>query len=241
MEIYFVRHGQSTENVAQVDGIAYDNNNIILTKRGETQAKITGKYLKNIGKFDIIFHSPATRCEQTAEIINKELKCDNIISTELLYEIGAVAHDLGGLSIKDWLKQSKRNKKLEDIKNNLIKETNIIKRNKLNESISTLGCKEFHIKPDMKTVVKNYEEFLNMLKDKKYKKYKRVLVVGHSALKDTMLRIITNINVYNNFISFGFDKNTDLFVENGNCFIMFVVLKDGKYELIIPPNNLHIK
>jgi broad specificity phosphatase PhoE len=39
--IIFVRHGESTENIASKEGKKYDKNNIVLTENGKKQAKKT--------------------------------------------------------------------------------------------------------------------------------------------------------------------------------------------------------
>jgi|SRR3989344_3839924 len=62
--IYLIRHGEKT-----LDGKK-------LTKRGITQAKYLGKYLKN-EKIDKIISSDKNRAIQTAEIINNYLKIPN--------------------------------------------------------------------------------------------------------------------------------------------------------------------
>ena len=63
IKIIFIRHGESTENIATLQGVAYDKDSIILTKLGEDQATKTGEYLsKTFGKFDMIYSSPVRRC-----------------------------------------------------------------------------------------------------------------------------------------------------------------------------------
>jgi broad specificity phosphatase PhoE len=67
MEILFIRHGESTENIAMKNNKEYDTNNIVLTNKGIAQAKATAKYIKKVfGKIDCIYHSPVYRCQQTA-------------------------------------------------------------------------------------------------------------------------------------------------------------------------------
>ena len=74
MEILFVRHGESTANRAWMNNEEYDRKNIVLTEKGIEQAKVTGKYIKKVyGKIDYIFHSPIYRCQQTSEIIAKNM------------------------------------------------------------------------------------------------------------------------------------------------------------------------
>ena len=44
-KIIFVRHGESTENLANKKVEKYDESKIVLTKDGIKQVKVTGKYL----------------------------------------------------------------------------------------------------------------------------------------------------------------------------------------------------
>ena len=70
MEIIFVRHGESFQNISN---LAESDDDDKLTDNGMRQAEITGKYLNKIyGKFDIIYSSPKNRCISTANIIKKE-------------------------------------------------------------------------------------------------------------------------------------------------------------------------
>ena len=63
--IYYVRHGESEDNVYDiVTGI----NDVSLTKKGINQAKQTAKELKNI-HFDACYVSPLIRAKKTAEQI----------------------------------------------------------------------------------------------------------------------------------------------------------------------------
>ncbi|CAL5219736.1 g1633 [Coccomyxa viridis] len=64
--VALVRHGQSTWNAqGRVQG---SSNLSYLTKKGESQAETTGQLLKD-DKFDMLFHSPLKRADQTAQII----------------------------------------------------------------------------------------------------------------------------------------------------------------------------
>ena len=75
----------------------------ILTDKGKKQAKLTGHYLYDIfGKFDQVYSSPATRCVQTGNIINKQIKYKNkLIIDNLLVEIGFDSNKLDGLSFNE--------------------------------------------------------------------------------------------------------------------------------------------
>lgn len=74
--IYFVRHGESTNNVRRKD---QSNLDLLvdspLTKNGIKQSKTIGKRLKKV-KIDKIFSSSYKRAIQTAEEIKKKTKID---------------------------------------------------------------------------------------------------------------------------------------------------------------------
>ena len=88
MEIIFIRHGESTQNVAIKNNQEYDRENIKLTELGQHQAIQTGKFLKkHFGKIDAIIHSSIFRCQETAELIAKQLKFTKKLQpTALLFE-----------------------------------------------------------------------------------------------------------------------------------------------------------
>lgn len=65
--IYYVRHGQSTDNVYD---IATGRNDVLLTEKGVQQAKDAGEALKDV-KFEICYCSPLTRTKQTMKEILK--------------------------------------------------------------------------------------------------------------------------------------------------------------------------
>lgn len=67
-KIYFVRHGQTDDNVepVQISGL----NKVLLNSTGLAQIEETAENLKNT-KIDMLFSSPLERTKQTTEIINK--------------------------------------------------------------------------------------------------------------------------------------------------------------------------
>lgn len=66
--VYFVRHGQSKDNKAQI----HQGSNTPLSDRGRYQAGKVAKRLKDI-PIDRIYSSPHKRTKQTAKIISKEI------------------------------------------------------------------------------------------------------------------------------------------------------------------------
>lgn len=65
MNLYFVRHGQSEGNVANI----HQPKDSPLTEKGLRQAEAVGERFKH-GSLDIIFSSPFKRAKQTAEAIS---------------------------------------------------------------------------------------------------------------------------------------------------------------------------
>lgn len=73
--VYFVRHGQSVDNVSPV----FQSANSPLSEKGERQAKSIAARLSNI-EFETLIASPVLRAKQTAEYISKETGKDIIFS-----------------------------------------------------------------------------------------------------------------------------------------------------------------
>jgi broad specificity phosphatase PhoE len=64
MLLYFVRHGETYNNIEAV----FPLNNTELTEKGKKEALDTGRYLKRV-KFDAIFSSPISRVQDTLKIM----------------------------------------------------------------------------------------------------------------------------------------------------------------------------
>ncbi len=79
MKIYLIRHGESTSDVEERYGGAYDDH---LTKKGRKQAKELGKKLLN-ENIEIIFVSPKFRTRETLQIANEEIEA----KTEIIENI----------------------------------------------------------------------------------------------------------------------------------------------------------
>ncbi len=80
----FIRHGESTINVAGTLSDEINKNN--LTEKGIKQARRTGEQLKGL-KFDGIISSPITRAYETAKIISEYVNLD-IKKDNRLREVG---------------------------------------------------------------------------------------------------------------------------------------------------------
>lgn len=72
MKIYLIRHGQTTGDVEDRYGGAYDDE---LTVEGKTQAQELADELNDSG-IQILFCSPLKRAQQTAEILKARLGCE---------------------------------------------------------------------------------------------------------------------------------------------------------------------
>jgi broad specificity phosphatase PhoE len=65
--IYFIRHGQSDDNVAPV----FQSPDSPLSAKGRRQAEAVAKRIASL-KFDVLISSPLHRAKETAEIISQE-------------------------------------------------------------------------------------------------------------------------------------------------------------------------
>lgn len=79
MKIYLIRHGQTTGDVEDRYGGAYDDE---LTDKGRAQAQELANKLTNSG-IQGLFCSPMIRTKQTAEILKSKLNCEIKIIEDL--------------------------------------------------------------------------------------------------------------------------------------------------------------
>jgi len=245
-KIIFVRHGESTENIATITGKSYDKDKIVLTKLGEEQAKITGEYLyKTFGKFDKVYTSPVTRCVQTADIIinqidyKKKLEIDN-----LLVEIGYESNILDGLSKEEKIKifdnikltLPKDNfytgiKTFRQLEEKLNKTNNPFDKLKITKNWSNIEKIHLNIKPNKQQVKNNLKKFLKYLTKSNDE---NILVISHGGCISTVQKMICNIDINNIHISF---TPTEI----NNCSIACISLKNNKYSLVSSANSSHLK
>lgn len=74
LNIYFIRHAQSTTNVDPRNLIGGKNPHVELTKEGERQANLLGRHLKKKGvSCDLAYSSDTVRTQSTARIVLKEI------------------------------------------------------------------------------------------------------------------------------------------------------------------------
>lgn len=82
-ELIFTRHGQTEWNVAKKMQGQLDSP---LTEMGLSQARVLGSYLRGEG-ISVIYSSSLPRAQRTANIIQKETRVPEVITTEQLVEI----------------------------------------------------------------------------------------------------------------------------------------------------------
>jgi broad specificity phosphatase PhoE len=97
MALYFVRHGESTNNASNLfTGRA----NPPLTKKGEEQAAKTAEEIKALGEISYVISSPLIRAVRTAEIIAEAIGYGKTIETDERI----IEYDLGELESTTWRK-----------------------------------------------------------------------------------------------------------------------------------------
>lgn len=243
--IIFVRHGESTENVANKDGKSYDKNKIVLTDNGKKQATITGDYLYEVfGKFDKVYSSPVVRCQQTANIICNQTKYKNKINIEeLLVELGYEFNKFDGLSKEEVQKvynstklNLPKDKLFSGIKNwdqfqkKLSETKNPFDRLKFTQLYPEFQkTSELSVKPDADKVKSNLKKFLKKIKNTKDI---NILVITHGGCIVLLQHMLCNLDIMNENINLG---------EKGNCCIVCVGLENGKYSLISARSIKHLE
>jgi broad specificity phosphatase PhoE len=236
IKLIFVRHGESTQNIAENE--SYDSSNIVLTDKGIKEAIKTGKYLKKIfGKFDKVYSSPITRCVQTSNLITEEINypSSSIITDDLLVEMGNKSN-IEGLSQKEEGDLLDKNKKFTKIQKKAIDTENPFDKAILIKDLHNELNKYFEHDPTIDGVKENCKNFLNKLRESNEK---QILIISHASVIDTFQRIICNIgiNIELNISLKKFASHKEL---NGNCCIMCVKYENDKYNLIMPANTYHL-
>ncbi|MEX2014425.1 MAG: histidine phosphatase family protein [Candidatus Saccharimonadales bacterium] len=97
MALYFVRHGESTNNL---EGLFTGRMDPALTKKGEQQARQTAEEIKALGEIYNIVSSPLGRAVKTAEIIAEIIGYRKPISVDERI----IEYDLGELEGTPWRK-----------------------------------------------------------------------------------------------------------------------------------------
>lgn len=88
-EIYLLRHGQTDANKNYIVQGRMDNP---INSKGEEQALLTGKYLKESGiNFDLVISSPLKRAFKTAELVNHGM----VIAKPILIDRNLIERNFG--------------------------------------------------------------------------------------------------------------------------------------------------
>lgn len=97
-KIYFVRHGESEANLAEI--ASGQGNDVPLTNNGRKQAKLAGRSLKD-KNIELVVSSPLIRTRQTAEIIAEEIGYDpkKIVYNPLFAERSLGLYEGGPMSV----------------------------------------------------------------------------------------------------------------------------------------------
>jgi len=246
MEIYFVRHAQTQMNV---DKKFYDNFGPFeyypITEHGKKQAIVTGKHInKMISKqgFDAIYTSPRHRCIETAKEIIKQLdnmKTDQIVTSDLLLEVNAGI--LNGKTYAEFENIINDNDNFIKLRKNIENEINPIQKMILKKQF----VDELHVflnRTPNRDVLNNYITFINDLASKKHT---RVLIVAHNGTLNMMKYIMTGTSIYANIslVPNEYIQNNNYEkIADGNCNIMVALYskQSRRYQLISPPNTLHL-
>ena len=246
-KIIFVRHGQSTENIALAAGVSYDHNSIVLSDTGKEQALKTGKYLqKTFGTFDKMYSSPATRCKQTSEIISKQICYDGELEiSDLLVEYGFFNHKCAGLSREDTEKINNANKNLQKYKDEINQTQNPYTRLELVKKYNREMDIYIEMKPTILEQHENYKKFIQKLIESDYN---NILVVCHVGTLRGMTALISKFDPENQFlvvvepITPYFDKLQDSTKKyQNNCAIMCCNVIDGDIQMVSAANIKHLE
>lgn len=93
LQIFFIRHGQSTANA---EGVWQGRLDFPLSELGKEQARLCGLALSEFGDFSSAYTSPLSRASQTAAIICRELRSAGRLEGEPT-ELESLTERHGGL------------------------------------------------------------------------------------------------------------------------------------------------
>ncbi|MBR0131999.1 MAG: histidine phosphatase family protein [Lachnospiraceae bacterium] len=205
MELYIIRHGQTTWNA---EGRLQGRTDTELNENGREAAINYGKTLAGV-KFDKVFASPLKRARETAELILKAQR--EVMGTVLLshsgYDIPEIITDprlaeisFGveeGVDYRDWHKEG-----------------------------NPFGC--FFTEPgkykapeggeEIEEVIARTEEFLKEKIEPLYETCEKIMIVAHGALNKGMMCYLEG-NTKENFWGSGLQKNceADIFEFDGKA------------------------
>lgn len=239
MKIILVRHGESTENVANMSGDKYNVSDIILTNNGITQSVKTAHHLKLYGNFDAVYSSPLQRSIQTSHILSSELGLcpDDVVIDSALTEIDANAVT-NGMSSQEQRAFFENNKQITELDAKLNAETNLFKVVEINTKIMNIAY-DYMQANDLLFTQRKIKAFLHKLKKSNHK---QILIVTHGGVIKFIIGIITNTSICNELIHFKlnskYDKPSNTKISN--CSLTGLLFDGKKYQLIFPTNTAHL-
>lgn len=168
LEISLIRHG---EIIKPLPDSLIGQTDVPLSDLGQENIDALGKKLSS-KRFNSIFHSPLSRCKQSAEIINKYQQTE-LIPLDFLKEI----------SLGDWDGLSK-----QYIKNTFPNEFRT-----RGENITTYTPPHGESFMDLQTRV--YPNFLNLIKTCQAYGYSKIAIVAHAGVNRVIIAKITNTDL----------------------------------------------
>lgn len=109
LQIFFIRHGQSTANA---EGVWQGQLEFPLSELGREQARLCGRALSRFGDFSSVYSSPLSRASETAEIIRRELVVSGGFDGEII-ELASLTERHGGiLQGRPWAQTVEENPEL---------------------------------------------------------------------------------------------------------------------------------
>jgi broad specificity phosphatase PhoE len=219
IELYFIRHGETNWNKSgRSQGQEAD---IELDDDGREESKKTGIYLKKFRMldkpFDCIYSSPLKRAKETANIIKKEINHKN----DVIYLNELKERKMGKLSgvTKDdplWKKVNGDINIIDPIEK-YIQKNNIIEQNAISLNI------------DQESITDLENRGMVALDKIINSGHKKILIISHGGLLLALLRKLFNIPMI----------PAHDFKKSSNCWISYIIYKNGKYKMITPANNDH--
>lgn len=229
-EFYFIRHGQTDCNKLD-DGKCYMED-APLNKKGKSQAKKTGLYLKKYRMtdkpFDCILSSPRIRAFQTANIIADQIDYVNPMGLSEVTKVKELKELSKGF-IRDYL----------DYQQEILGEINdpIEYWEALNK-IDTLIEERYKPKNFEKNIDEGIDIFIESLKNMKEDK---IIIVSHYGFLFKAL-IPRMFNMPAEAIQHYTEDQDNCAI----CYIRFYESKDlegskTKFEMVMPPSTEHLK
>ena len=230
-EIYIVRHGQTLWN--QLGKTQGQESDLPLNEEGIRESVFTGKYFNdyrtNDEKFDCIVCSPQLRCRQTADIICDELKFKKTDIT-IMDDLKEVKKgNMSGIT-----QQHDRNISFHAfVKSALEKIIDPIERYEIQNPHNTKAFNDKIVNDNNLDISggETTEELIgrlnNIIEFIKTTEHKKIMIVTHSGILLSLLKIIFNINVLPKYTM-------------TNCCICYCTYINDVFHMVSPINSEHM-